>query len=274
MKVLLTGATGYIGKHVLNELKQRGLDVVATTNQRDIEGDYVYYNFIECGGGGDSIIQKVGIPDVTIHLAYRNGFSHQNISHIEDLPLHLNFIRNMYEAGCFNINILGTMHEVGYYEGMVTKHTHCNPTTLYGIARNALRKSLDSLSIDKVKWMRGFYIYGDDGYSSSIFGKLYRSASKGISNFPLTLGNNKFDFIYIKDLAEQIVSISLQSEFFGIINTGSGIPVSLRDMVLKYIDDNKLKIIPDFGKYPERQNESSCIYADTTIVNKILNSEK
>ena len=51
MKVLLTGATGYIGKHVLNELKQRGLDVVATTNQRDIEGDYVYYNFIECGGG-------------------------------------------------------------------------------------------------------------------------------------------------------------------------------------------------------------------------------
>ena len=70
---------------------------------------------------------------------------------------------------------MGSMHEIGYHVGEVNNDTHCNPMSLYGIAKNALRQAVLTYVDGKdvsVKWLRAFYITGDDVHNNSIFAKI------------------------------------------------------------------------------------------------------
>lgn len=58
---------------------------------------------------------------------------------MEDLPSHYLFIKNLLEGGLKHIAVMGTMHEVGFFEGSIKEDTPTNPQSLYGIAKNALR---------------------------------------------------------------------------------------------------------------------------------------
>lgn len=65
----------------------------------------------------------------------------------------------MIDSGCSNITVMGTMHECGFIEGMIDDSTACNPLSLYGIAKNALRQMLTVYTKDKnisLKWLRAF----------------------------------------------------------------------------------------------------------------------
>lgn len=127
------------------------------------------------------------VPDVCLHLAWRNGFAHNDESHMDDLSAHYRFLMNMARAGVGQIAVMGTMHEVGYWEGAITADTPCNPQSLYGIAKNALRQGL-ALSLAPMpvafQWLRAFYIYGNDEKAQSIFGKLLRPPAPGTSASP------------------------------------------------------------------------------------------
>lgn len=279
MKVIVTGASGYIGRHVFKFLsdslncevvglvrEKRGL-----SNNNLIEMDIA--REVKEGRFGNVISPG----DCLIHLAYRNGFDHQNISHLQDLAWHYELVRQSVLKGCDNVNVMGSVHEIGYYQGAVTGSTLCNPISLYGIAKNALRQALlaESQKVGYLfKWFRGFYIYGDDYYSNSIFGKIYRTArsKEGKKEFNLTTGNNKFDFINVDDLAKMISIASLQTDILGVINTCSGKPKTLRSAIEKYVADNGLKIKLNFGKYPEREGESPCIYGNDELITKILSN--
>ena len=67
---------------------------------------------------------------------------------------------------------MGTVHEIGYYEGDVNANTPCNPLSMYGIAKNALRQAMLMYCEDKnvsLKWLRAYYITGDDQNNKSIY---------------------------------------------------------------------------------------------------------
>lgn len=78
-----------------------------------------------------------GKPDILLHLAWKDGFVHYSNSHIDDLPKHYSFIRKMVEGGCMHIAVMGSMHEIGFFEGSINENTPCHPTTPYGIGKNA-----------------------------------------------------------------------------------------------------------------------------------------
>ena len=83
------------------------------------------------------------------------------------LSQHFEFLRSMAIGGCKKIAVMGTMHEVGYWEGAINESTPCAPLSQYGIAKNALRQSLMLLSNDigfNLYWLRAYYIYGDDSH--------------------------------------------------------------------------------------------------------------
>ena len=75
-----------------------------------------------------------GKPDNLIHLAWRNGFQHNAQTHIADWPLHVNFLTRMIDSGIKNISVMGSMHEVGYWEGAIKEDTPTNPMSFYGVA--------------------------------------------------------------------------------------------------------------------------------------------
>lgn len=277
MKIAVTGASGYMGSHVVKKLLDQGYEVVAIDlNYNDVD-KRAFYSDVNIFSGDIDIFEKLGCPEVCLHLAWKDGFAHNSQAHLENLSAHYVFIRNLLRGGLKHIAVMGSMHEIGYYEGAIDENTPTNPLSYYGIAKNALRESTSLLCKENeavYQWLRAFYILGDDSKNNSVFSKICKMEADGQTTFPFVSGKNKYDFLDIDELADQIVATITQTEINGVINCCSGIPVSLADKVKEFIKNNKFKIKPDFGKFPERPYDSPAIWGDNSKIQKIVASKK
>ena len=272
-KVLITGANGYIGRHVVQAALNKGLTVLAADLKFDEIDDRVIQVTHPIFSNDAQLFEKLGSPDIIVHLAWRDGFIHNSSIHIEDLSHHYHFLQKMVDSGAKQIAVMGTMHEIGYHEGAINAQSPTNPESLYGIAKNALRDVLFNITKNTetvVQWLRAFYIVGDDARGSSIFAKIVQAEHEGKETFPFTTGKNKFDFINIDCLANQIATTITQDEFSGIINVASGVPETLANRVESFIKDNDFKIKLDYGAFPDRPYDSPETWADVTVINKIM----
>lgn len=271
MKVVVTGASGYIGRHVVDALIKMHHEVIAVDMiNKGINTDAT---FLSLDIFLDDIYNKLGRPDACIHMAWKDGFNHASDAHMGMLSKHYAFIKNMIDGGVKYLSVMGTMHEIGYYEGCVDENTPTNPLSMYGIAKNALREAsllLAEKSNTSLMWLRAYYILGDDSNNNSIFTKITQMEHEGKASFPFVSGKNKYDFIHVDELAKQIATASTQSEITGIINCCSGKPVSLADKVNEFIEKNHFSIRPDYGKFPERPYDSPAIWGDNTKINLIM----
>lgn len=271
--VLITGAAGYMGHHVVkafleagcrvmvNDLNYKGVDERAERQEADIFS------------GDKEIYQKIGRPDILVHLAWRDGFVHNSSTHMADLSKHAVFLQHMIDGGVKSISVMGSMHEVGYWEGAIDENTPCNPQSMYGVAKNALRQFLLLYTKEKetaVHWLRAYYIYGDDARGSSIFAKIVQAAEDGKKTFPFTTGKNQYDFIHVEKLAEQIAKASIQKKETGIINVCSGTPVSLGEKVEEFIKDHNYDIKLEYGVFPDRPYDSPAVWGDGKKISRIM----
>lgn len=274
---LVTGANGYIGRYVVNELLKLNYRVVALDVNFDGISPDAERLSVDISDSSIDIFKLAGEPDGVIHLAWRNGFMHNSDTHLTDLAIHTEFVRRMIESGLKNITIMGSMHEVGYFEGAIKPDSPTNPQSLYAIAKNSLRQAIGVITKDKnvaVKWLRGFYIYGDDQKSNSVLGKILTADKEGKKSFPFTSGKNLYDFISVEKLAEQIVACAVQETRTGIINCCTGNPISLGEMAERFIKENNLSIKLEYGAFPDRPYDSPGVWGDATIINEILAERK
>ncbi len=273
MKILVTGAAGYIGRHVVEKLLNMGHDVIAVdlnSNGIDSRAEYSNTNIFS---GDKEIFHVLGEPDICVHLAWKDGFVHNSTSHMNNLSSHYRFLCDLIDGGCKRIAVMGTMHEVGFWEGAIDENTPCNPLSQYGIAKNALRQSLLLYAKDKgtnIYWLRAYYILGDDLKNHSIFTKILQAAQEGKQEFPFTTGQSKYDFIEVDELAEQIAKVSTQDKYSGIINVCSGNPISLADRVEQFIKERNLNIKLSYGEFPDRPYDSKIVYGDNSIIREIM----
>ena len=276
MKILVTGANGYLGQGVVKALLNNGHNVIAadfkTTYVDDraervdcdlfsIEDPYIFFSK----------------PDVLLHLAWRDGFVHYSENHIADLPKHYHFLKQIVDAGIDKISIMGTMHEIGFYEGSINENTTCHPMSLYGIGKDALRNCVVMMTNGKHtnwQWLRGYYIVGHSDFGCSIFSKITEAEKEGKTEFPFTSGKNKYDFLSIYDMADQIAEIVLQDKINGIINSCTGQPMTLAEKVESFIKENNFKIKLKYGAYPDRPYDSPGIWGDATKINEIMKAAK
>lgn len=272
MKVLITGANGYLGQGIVKSVLALGHQVIATdlsicnvdvkarmlkANLFDIQNPYEYFEN----------------PDILLHLAWRDGFVHYSDAHIEDLYKHYRFIRHMAEAGVKQIAVMGSMHEIGFFEGSINENTPCHPTTPYGIAKNALRDLTEMVCKHNnvvFQWLRGYYIVGNSKYGSSIFSKITAAEAGGEKEFPFTLGQNQFDFIDYLDFCDQVSYVINQNEVNGIINICSGHPEKLGDRVERFIKENRYNIRLKYGAFPDRPYDSKAVWGDRSKVDMIM----
>lgn len=276
MKIVITGAGGYIGRRVVKYAVDAGHEVSCIVYPGNADSDYLKdVKIIELdllNAKQSDVGTAVSGNDACLHLAWQAGFNHQDPCHLNNVLKHYGFIDKVVNAGIKNISVAGTMHEIGYHVGAVKADTTCEPINPYGIAKNFLRQAVVNLcntnNVD-LKWLRMYYITGDDTRSNSIFTKILAAAERGDTTFPLNSGEMLYDFITIENLVKQLVEATIQTEFTGIINCSSGKPISLRTAVENFIKHHGLNIKPEYNVFPHRQYDSYAIWGDAEIINKI-----
>ena len=271
MRVLVTGADGYIGRGVVQRLLDDGVEVDA----RGLAPTGLSHPLLSEQVGDVFGLEFEGndVPDAVLHLAWRNGFVHNDPSHLEDLPRHYAFLKRCVEAGVRHVAVMGSMHEVGYHEGVVCEDTPCRPTTPYGVSKNALRQLCQELCRQHdvtFQWLRGFYLVSNDGRGSSVFAKIVQAAREGKKEFPFTSGTCKYDFLPYDEFCLQVASAVEQTDVDGIINVCSGEPVALGEYTEGFIRENDLDISLAYGRYPDRPYDSPAIWGDNSKIEAIL----
>ncbi len=272
MKILVTGANGYLGQGIVKHILNCGNEVVAA----DFNVDHIDERAVrrECDlFSVENPYYYFDRPDVLLHLAWRDGFVHYSNTHIDDLPKHYNFLKTFAESDVKMITAMGSMHEIGFFEGSIKEDTPCNPVTPYGISKNALRELTAMLCKQKGKkfqWLRGYYIVGNSQYGSSIFSKITMAEAEGQKEFPFTMGQNQFDFIDYDVFCEQVARSISQDKILGVINICSGYPEKLSDRVERFIQNNGYKIKLKYGAFPDRPYDSKAVWGDGRKIEEII----
>ena len=271
MRILVTGAAGYLGRGTVLALCDMGAEVVAAdfnTDCVDSRAERVNCNLFEV----ENPYEYFGKPDVLLHMAWRDGFVHNSDAHMEDLPLHTELIRQFAGNKC-RICAIGTMHEIGFFEGAIDENTPCKPMSMYGTAKNTLREAASLICQQaeaEFQWLRGYYIVGTSKAGNSIFAKIVAAAEEGKKEFPFTTGVNMYDFLDYDEFCRQVAATAMQNKVLGIINICSGKPERLRDRVERFIADNGFDIKLQYGAFPDRPYDSAAVWGNGEKIAQIM----
>jgi nucleoside-diphosphate-sugar epimerase len=284
LRVLVTGATGFIGNYVINELlKNKDIEIIATA--RAIESAktknwYEQVTFIPFSINENSLSNQENLhtyfqkPDALIHLAWEGLPNYKQLFHFESvLPRQYIFLKNLIENGLTNINIVGTCFEYGLQEGKLKEDMATIPDNPYGLAKDTLRKQLELLAKNchfDLKWIRLFYLFGLGQNPNSILSQLDKAIEKKEAFFNMSGGEQLRDYLDVSTVAENIVKITLQKSITGVINCCSGKPISISNLVETRITEKKSTIKSNKGYYPYPDFEPFAFWGDTTKLDKII----
>ena len=279
MKVLVTGATGFIGKYVVGELLKYGFDVEASgiESKKEINPDWlekVTYIQADLNERRTDWFSFFGKPDNLIHLSWQGLPNYKDLFHIErNLPNNYLFLKNMVESGLKKVVVTGTCFEYGMQSGTLKENLETKPDNPYALGKDCLRKFLVQLQkkVDfNLKWLRLFYMYGKGQNPNAIFSQLEAALKKKDKVFNMTGGEQLRDYLPVEQLAGYIVKISLQDKVSGIINCCSGKPISIREMVENYLAEKGKSIELNLGYYPYPDYEPMAFCGDDKKLRMIL----
>lgn len=283
-KILITGATGFIGNYVIRELLQTDNMVIASSSDRDTAKrawwfgltGYIPFNLKEFDNNID-YYAYFNNPDALIHLAWEGLPNYKERFHIEEnLPGHYSFLKNIISHGLADVTITGTCFEYGMQEGCLSEEMDTKPANPYAVAKDTLRKSLQQLKAERnfsLKWVRLFYMYGKGQSPNSLLSQLDRALANQETVFNMSGGEQERDYLPVEKVAEYIVKIALQSEVTGIINCCSGMPVKIKAFVLEYLKQKNQYIELNLGYYPYADYEPMRFWGDTKKLKRTVNYE-
>lgn len=281
-KILVTGASGFIGNYVIAELlKDKNCIIIASSSslEKAKKSDwfssvqYIPFNLNEFDSNVN-YYQYFNQPDALIHLAWEGLPNYKSAIHLtKNLPLQKKFLKNLIEHGLRDITVTGTCFEYGMKEGCLSEDIECEPTNAYAIAKHELRQALEKLTAQyecSFKWIRLFYMYGKGQSSKSLISQLDQAIENGHAVFNMSGGEQVRDFLRVEEVAENIVAIAAQKEVAGIVNCCSGKPVTVKEFVLEYVAAQHKSIQLNLGYYPYADYEAMRFWGDDEKLKSIL----
>jgi len=237
MKVFISGATGFVGRHVMAEIHASGHDILASRLEEDkTENNPSNIHWLN-GDLADLELLKAGLksfnPDVVIHLAwqgipdYSESISRLNLINSIDL---LDCI--MDKTNCRKILVSGSCWEYGKKQGTCKESDPVNIESYFTWAKNSLNQYLQIKCTERkitLNWFRIFYLYGPGQRAGSLIPMLIKSI--GTSQIPkINTPLNKNDFVYVGDVSRSFARAIDTDIPSGVYNLGSGYATSVYDI--------------------------------------------
>ncbi|MEP7195889.1 MAG: NAD-dependent epimerase/dehydratase family protein [Saprospiraceae bacterium] len=272
MKILVTGASGFIGQYVVKELIERNINCLAVSRKSlAFNSEHVV-----------PVIQDIDKPitlenqilfkqcDRIIHLAWSDLPRYKELHHIEhNLIVQYNFLNNIIELGIKNVSVTGTCLEYGLKEGCITDVDFPDPQISYAIAKDSLRRLLNQKANEipfDLKWIRVFYVYGEGQASNTLYGQLCAAIERGDHSFNMSPGDQTRDYMHVMDVAKYIVDVSLSENNIGVFNCCSSNPTSVKDFVVNLMKEKNIKMNLNLGYYPYSEYEPKSFWGKRTSV--------
>ena len=275
MKVAVSGGTGFIGSYVLNELANRHIDhTVLTRKPAFFHSIYSKTLVHDINSDSKDIYNMLGRPDVLVHLAWSGLPNYRSLHHVEvELPRQYQFLKRMISSGLPNLIVAGTCFEYGLTEGPLREDVPANPILPYAYAKSALYRQLMFFKEThpfNLTWARLFYLFGDGQAKSSLYSQIRADVSAGAAFFNMSGGEQLRDFLPVTLAARYLVDLSLSNQDLGIVNVCSGIPVSVRSIVERWIAENSWSIRPNLGYYPYPSYEPMAFWGDSKYLLSVI----
>lgn len=282
MKILVTGATGFVGRHVINELLKYDHAITAAVKNKN-SATHLHENKIRIVEvdldnlqPGKNYFLESGEPDVLIHLAWQGLPHYKEMFHLEkNLPAHSAFLRNMAANGLHQLVVTGTCLEYGMKEGCLSEEMESDPQNPYAIAKDKLRLFLEELQMQyplNLKWVRLFYMYGEGQNPNSLLSQLETALQKGDTSFNMSGGEQERDYLPVEKVAEYLVTIALQNYVTGTINCCSGEPIKVKALVEQYLEQKQKHIQLNLGYYPYSDYEPMNFWGDNKKLKTIIDN--
>jgi nucleoside-diphosphate-sugar epimerase len=270
-RVLVTGATGFIGSHSLSALKDKNHEVHATwlNNRRELDGIEWHRADLLDTAAIATLMRKVR-PTHLLHFAwyavprdYRESL--ENLRWCES-GIHL--LREFAEQGGSRAVLAGTSFEYDLRYGFLSEDlTPSLPSTFYGTCKDSFRRvalEFSDRSGLSTAWGRIFYLYGPHEPRERLVPSVILSLLRG-DKARCSHGRQVRDFLYVEDVGEAFVAL-LDSSARGVINIGSGEPITIRSIVGEIARQlqvpGQLTSQVEFGAIEPAQGDPAIVSAD------------
>jgi nucleoside-diphosphate-sugar epimerase len=278
--VVVTGASGFVGRAVLAALAARGIRPTAVTRDRrrlaDLELDLAIVEG-DIGASDLAFIAQVARHDILLHLAWDGLPNYKSLHHFEtELPAQYRFLKAAVAAGSRSIVVTGTCFEYGMQEGRLVESAPAQATNPYGYAKDSLRRQLSFLKQETpfaLTWTRLFYMYGNGQNPKSIYSQLAAAVARGDEHFDMSAGEQIRDYLPIEAIADRLARLALLGREAGIVNICSGAPRSMRGVVESWLRDNGWRIALRLGKHPYPDYEPFAFWGSAEKLREVLDHE-
>jgi len=276
-RALVTGATGFIGRHVVSQLYDDGYEVIAIARDiKKLDGLKGVTKGVEMdiSKAPEDAYLILGSPEVVIHLAWDGLPNYGSLHHFEqEVPRHYAFLKALVEAGLPSLLVTGTCFEYGMQSGSLSEDLPALPVTPYGFAKDILRRQLEYLQRRKafdLTWCRLFYMYGEGQPAGSLYSQLKAAVKRGDEGFNMSGGEQLRDYLSVEQVAHYIVSLAACKMPAGLVNICAGKPISVRRLVEQWMHEYGWKIHLNLGHYPYPDYEPMAFWGDATRLTNLM----
>jgi nucleoside-diphosphate-sugar epimerase len=267
-RIVVTGASGFIGQHVLPLLVKKGFEVhaVAYPSPLDISG--CKWHIVDLMDRDKvRILMEEVRPTHLLHLAWyaEPGKYWASVENFRWVYATIQLVDAFQSVGGKHVVGAGTCAEYDWSgSGILTENsTPLVPATVYGMSKNAVRQILEAYALAygfRIAWGRVFYLYGPYEHSSRLIPYVINSLLQG-KEAKCTHGHQMRDFLYVEDVASAFVAI-LESDILGTVNIASGKSVSIREITATIANIVGTKSLLRLGAVPTRAGEPKILEGD------------
>ncbi len=272
MRILVTGATGFIGSQIVRALVAGGHEVRATArdgSSRDRLGDLeqrVEWRKADlfAGDAADWSALCAGI-DLCIHAAWYAvpGKYLEARENLDCVSGSLSLLTALAAAGVKRAIYVGTCFEYDFESGWLHESTPLKPTSLYASAKASTRLLAEPIARAggvAFCWVRPFYQYGPFEDARRLVPHVIGTLLRG-KPAEVTWGMQVRDFLHVADVGTAIAAAALSDET-GIVNIGSGRPLTVRDIVSTIASILGCEELVRYGARPDNPTDPPFICAD------------